>query len=744
MGGTRNLAATLGDWSARHRKSAVLGWLLLVVLAAAIGGMAGQVSLTGAENGVGESRQARQILADAHITRPSSEMVLIHSDRMEASAPEFRATVADLVAGVRGTGQTQSITDPYRAGAISADRHDALLQFAMRGADDDAAAKNVEPVQRAVDAVARAHPNLAVSEFGDASGQAWVSKTVGRDFGRAEWTAVPLALGILLVAFGALLAAVLPVLLALSAFIAANGLLAVASHALHVDSAANSVMLLIGLAVGVDYCMFYLRREREERAKGRDRASALRIAAATSGRSVLVSGLTVMVAMAGMFLSGLLLFDGFAVATILVVLIAMVGSVTVLPALLSMLGDRVEFGRIPLLGRLRRPAGGSRLWSGVLRVVLARPAVSALVAGGALLVLAAPAIGMHTEQLGPDKQLPANAPLVTTFHQITKAFPGGPVPAHVVVKATDIASPQARAAIAAFQAAAVSSGAAGGPATVTEHRAANVADIAVPLAGTGEDARSKAALAQLRTSVVPATLGHTPGLRAAVGGDLASSVDFNAQLKHAIVPVFVFVMGIAFLVMLVSFRSVTVAATAIGLNLLSICASYGVMVAVFQHGWGASLIHATPAGAIESWMPLFVFVVLFGLSMDYHVFVVSRISEARERGLSTRAAVSQGIRGTAGVVTSAAVIMVAIFAIFGSLSMQDFKQLGVGLAVAVLLDATVVRGVLLPSVMTLLGDRNWYLPRWLGWLPRISHGEEPAPVLDPRSDRPRQAAATGS
>ena len=704
----RNLAARLGGWSTGHRKTAIFGWLLLVVLATVIGGSAGQVKLTQAEQIARGSAKAEQILADAGITKPASEMVLVHGTG--DLAPAVRA----VVAGVRATGLIQDVRTPL----ISKDRHDVLVQFTLLG--DSAKAENkVQPVLDAVTAVQAAHPEMKIREFGDASGQKWFDHAIGTDFKRAEWTALPLALGILLVAFGALLAAVLPVALAMTAFMASLGLLSLISHSVHMDDSANSVMLLMGLAVGVDYCLFYIRREREERAAGRDAQTALRIAAATSGRSVLISGVTVMVAMAGMFLSGMNIFIGFAVATILVVFIAMVGSVTVLPALLSLLGDKVEFGRFR---RRKAPRDGSRFWNALLRPVLARPGLFAALSAGVLVVLALPALGMHTDKLGIDKQLPPDTALVRTYQDISRAFPGGPSPAMVVLKATDLQAPAVKQAIAAFEAAE--------PGThLTLHPAADIAELDVPLAGTGRDAVSRQALTDLRTKIIPDTLGKVG--EAYVHGDLAVSVDFNDQLQAGIVPVFVFVMGITFLLMLFSFRSVVIAATAIALNLLSVAASYGVMVAIFQHGWGVSLVGGHSAGALESWIPLFVFVVLFGLSMDYHVFVVSRIREAYDRGVPTREAVAHGIRSTAGVVTSAALIMIAVFSVFGTLSMQDFKQLGVGLAVAILLDATVVRAVLLPSVMSLLGDRNWYLPRWLNRLPSLSHTEDPTPVPIP-------------
>jgi putative drug exporter of the RND superfamily len=734
MGNRRgNIAATLGGWSVRHRKTAIFGWLLFVVVAA-FGAAAGQQQMTNDEYASGESAQAVRILDQSGISPGAGEMVLVHSDTLTVDAADVQAAVRELVSGLQATGQATDVREPYAAGLISADRHSALVQFTMAG-DATTAWKRVQPVLDAVAGVRAAHPALSVEQFGQASATKWFNDTVLRDFHRAEWTAIPLALGILLVAFGALLAAVLPVGLAMTAFFAANGLLALISHRMHVDTSTSSVMLLIGLAVGVDYCLFYLRREREERAAGQDAASALRIAAATSGRSVLVSGATVVVAMSGMFLSGMLLFGGFALATIIVVLIAMLGSVTVLPAVLSLLGDNVDRGRIPGLGRLRRPQGGSRVWGAVLRRVLARPGLSVALSAAFLLALAAPVLGMHTESLGLDKQLPADTPVVQTYHHISAAFPGGPSPAQVVVQADDIQAPQVRQAIAGFTPAALGTGLINQPIQVTTYAPQQVAVIAVPLAGNGSDSTSQRALQALRRDVIPATLSTVPGVHAYVAGDLASSMDFNDQLRRSIAPVLVFVMGMAFLLMLFSFRSVTIAAVSILLNLLSVAASFGVIVAVFQHGWGAGLVGTAGVGAIEAWLPLFAFVILFGLSMDYHVFVVSRIREAHDRGMPTREAVSHGIRATAGVVTSAAVIMVAVFGVLGTLSMQDFKQLGVGLAVAILLDATIVRAVLLPSVLTLLGQRTWYLPRWLSWLPQRTIAEpareaalEPAPV----------------
>jgi RND superfamily putative drug exporter len=647
-----------------------------------------------------------------------------------------RSAVADLRARLQATGKVAPVADPYANQMISEDGHSVLVQAAMLG-DPMTASKRVQPLQDAAAAVRAAYPQVRIDQFGDGSAGQWFDDTIIKDFRRAEWTAVPLALGILLVAFGAFLAAVLPVGLALTSFLAANGLLAVVSHRMHLDSSTSSVMLLVGLAVGVDYCMFYLRREREERAQGRTPEAALRTAAATSGRSVLVSGLTVVVAMSGMYLSGMPLFEGFGTAAILVVLVAVLGSVTVLPALLSLLGDRVNLGRVPGLAKMRRPERGSKVWGAILDRVLHRPWLSVLAATAFLLLLAAPAVGLHTERLSLDKLLPADASIMQDYQRITAVFPGGPSPADVVVKVDDVNAPAVTAAMAEFRSRAMATGLVRTPILSTPYADAGVIEIKVPLAGNGSDATSSRALEAPRQRVIPATWNRVPGAETRVTGNLAFNKDFNAHLQKAILPVVAFVLVFAFLLMLIAFRSVTIAAVTVLLNVLSMAAAFGVMVAVFQHGWGAGLVGAQGVGAIESWIPRFAFVILFGLSMDYQVFVVSRIREAHDRGLPTRAAVAHGIGISAGVVTSAAVIMVAVFAVFGTLSMTTFKQLGVGLAVAILLDATVVRAVLLPSLLAALGDRTWYLPRWLSFL---AEGDGTPP---PVAERPLVGSGRG-
>ncbi|MFG2638275.1 MMPL family transporter [Streptomyces sp. NPDC048362] len=731
----RGLAARAGGWSARHRWAAVGIWVLFVVLAMGLGSAAGRVDVDEGDQLTGETHTAARIIDDAGIKEPAGETVLIQSEggAVTATSGAFRAAVADVVEAVDGTGEVTAVTSPYDTHTVSRDGRSALVRFDLRG-DAKTAADRIEPVLKAVAGVQQRHEGLRIEEIGGASMQKQYQDAFGDDFQQAEYSAVPVALGILLIAFGALVAALLPVALAITAIMATMGLMGLVSHLQPMSDTANSVMLLVGLAVGVDYCLFYLRREREERAAGRDADTALRIAAATSGRAIVVSGVTVCVAMAGMLFTGLAEFEAMGLASLMVVAVAMVGSVTVLPALLSLLGERVEKGRLPFLGRRRRQRGaqdGSRFWSAVLRGVLARPLVSVVVAAGALLAIAAPAVGMKTQQLTLDQEFGDSLPMVQTYNRVNDAFPGGSGPAQVVVQAKDINAPEVRRALADFKQEAIASGASRGPIDIKLHDERNVALVSVPLVGGSDMDRATRSLEKLRDEVRPATLGKVDGVRAPVTGQVAGNHDFNDQLMGSVVPVFAFVVVFAFLLMLLSFRSLTIAITSIVLNLLSVAAAYGVLVAVFQHGWGASLVGAEGVGAIVTWLPLFLFVILFGLSMDYHVFVVSRIREARLRGRDTRDAIRHGVVTTAGVVTSAAVIMVAVFAIFGTLSMQSMKQMGVGLAAAVLIDATVIRGVLLPAVMALLGERNWYLPRWLHRLPDLTHDGAPETIARP-------------
>jgi uncharacterized membrane protein YdfJ with MMPL/SSD domain len=432
-----------------------------------------------------------------------------------------------------------------------------------------------------------------------------------------------------------------------------------------------------------------------------------------------VSGLTVLVAMSGMFLTGDAGFASFGVATMSVVAVAILGSLTVLPALLSKLGDNVDRLRVPFVHRLRRDDGEGRIWSAIIDRVLRRPLISAILAAGLLIALAVPALQLRTAQASIDSY---PQKFLTTYNRQKEAFPGTEIAASVVIKAPNVETRGLQEAVGQLRWRALATGVMNEPIDIDINAAKTVAHISIPVEGTGTDATSNRALAVLRDQIIPPTLGALPDAEVAVTGTTAMSKDFNDQMKRVAPLVFGFVLLFAFLLMLISFRSIVIAAKAIVLNLLSIGAAYGVLVLVFQHGWGKGLLGFEFTGGIDPFLPILLFVILFGLSMDYHVFILSRVREAYDKGMTTDEAVAHGIKTTAGVVTSAAIVMVGVFAIFGTLSMLILKQFGVGLAAAILIDATIIRAVLLPATMKLLGDWNWYLPSWLEWLPHFEHG----------------------
>jgi RND superfamily putative drug exporter len=719
-----NIAARAARWSATHRKTAIFGWLAFVIVSIAIGGAVGQRTLTHAEAVSGEAGRAEVALERSRLT-PNSEVVLVQSKDATVSDPGFEAAVADVTHSLAKVPSAVAVSSPTSGGGqVSADRHSALVEFEIPG-DSEAAEAKVDASLAAVAAAQRRHPGLRVEQFGDVSANKALEAIFERDLSKAETTSLPITLIVLVLAFGALVAAFVPLLIAFSAVLATLGLLALPSQLVPMDPNVSAVVVLVGLAVGVDYSLFYLRREREERRAGRSAEAALAAAAATSGRAVLVSGATVIVAMAGMLLSGDPTFTSFAVATMTVVAVAMFASLTVLPAVLSGLGDRVEKGRIPYLRRRRERRGGRSAWGAVVDGVMRHPVVSLVASAGVLIALAVPALGLNTVVSGPD-DLPRDIAVVQTFDRVTAAFPGEGASSKVVVEAGDVSSGPVAAAIADLRRRAEADRIAAGPVAVETSADGKVAAIDVPTVGSGSDAAATAALERIRGQLVPAAFAGVPGAAVSVTGMAAQSKDFNELLAQRLPLVFAFVLGLAFLLMLVTFRSIVVPIKAIVLNLLSVGAAYGVLVIVFQNGLGESLLGFHSNGGVSSWLPLFLFVILFGLSMDYHVLILSRVREGVDRGLSSDEAVRRGIMATAGTVTSAAIVMVAVFSIFATLSIVDMKEMGIGLAVAVLIDATIVRAVLLPAAMKLLGERNWYLPRSLAWLPRVRHAEPEA------------------
>ena len=729
-----HLASRMARWSARHRKIAIFGWLGCVIVVFAIGNfVVGTKQIVFETSGPGESGRADKIIYE-DFKQPAGESVLVQSDTLIASDPAFRATVQAVIAGVSNLDAVAKVESPFDAensGQISDDRKSVLVPMEIKGPSDDAADK-IDPVVARVEELQKAHPDFTIGSFGESTGKE-VEAAFFDDLKKAGLYSIPLTLIILLVAFGALVAAGIPLLLGLTSVLAAMGLVAIISQVLPMSDGVAALILLIGLAVGVDYTMFYLKREREERAAGRSEEAALEAAAATSGRSVLISGLTVLVAMAGMFFTRDAGFISFGVATMTVVAVAMLGSLTVLPAILSKLGDNVDRLRVPFVHRLRRDDGGGRIWGAIIDRVLRYPVVSVVLAGGLLVALAVPAYQLHTAQPSIDTY---PQKFLVTYNRLKAAFPGTEIGAQVVVKAPNVETPAVQEAIGQLKWRALDSGVMNEPIDVDVNPAKTVAVVNIPIEGSGTDATSNKALAILRDEIVPPTLGTLVATEVAVTGETAAAEDFGEQMKTAIPLVFGFVLLFAFGLMLVSFRSIVIATKAVLLNLLSVAAAYGVLVLVFQHGWGKGLLGFEFTGGIDPFLPILLFVILFGLSMDYHVFILSRIREGYDRGMSTDEAIAHGIKSTAGVVTSAAIVMVGVFCIFGALQAMLFKQFGVGLAAAILIDATIIRAILLPASMKLLGEWNWYLPKWLEWLPHFEHGEslekvEAPPVLTP-------------
>ena len=739
----------IARWSARHRIAVVVGWLVLAGTALAAGQMLGTQSQP--QYDPGQAGQAEQMLHQLNVVSPPQETVLIQARGSSAGdtyghSPQMRGTVADVVRALQGLPHAaRDIRSPLSPGGqtmVSANGRSALVTFDVAG-PHASADTTVGADQAVVARVQAAHPGLIVTEAGDASTDQAANTMMGKDFHKAELTSVPVTLILLIAVFGALIAAGIPVLLAGSAVVVAVSLLTVVSRWLPVGSSTSEVVLIIGMAVGVDYSLFYLRREREERAAGASFAEALATAAHTSGRAIVVSGLTVMISLAGLLLTGIDLFTGIAVGTIMVVGVAVIGSLTFLPAVLSLLGPWADRGRIPFLGRHRTQARPSRVWAALVRRVVRRPLLWGGAAALALLALAAPALGMRTGT--PAIDLPAKLPVVQTLDQIQRAFPGRPAPAQVVVMGGDVSGPRMRAAVASLQSRASAHGVIHQPVTAQVVGGGRGLVVSVPLAGDGTDSASSRALLDLRDQILPATVGTVPGASYAVTGNTASAHDFDSALRSRTPIVFAVVAGLALLLLMVAFRSLAIPLISIGLNLLSVGAAYGLVTLIFQDGHLQGPLGFTSFGGIIPWVPLFMFVFLFGLSMDYHVFILSRIRELRAGGRSHCDAVVGGVSACSGVVTSAAVIMVAVFSIFATLSLIELKMIGVGLASAVLIDATIVRGVLVPAALALLGERSWYFPRWLEWLPgwRLEPAG-PDPLASVPAAQPPRAAETGS
>ncbi len=693
----------LAAWSVRRPWRALAVWLAFVALCLGVGfGIAGVQKVDPDTAGVGDSGRADTAIARVFGTSYVDEYVLVRRrDGTAISGADLAAANRQLRQRLSGVNGIQQIGAPSR----SADGRAGLIQVRL----DDTGGRSADVVAHTLAAVAQieaALPTLRLGETGEASMVKGINDTLGSDFQKAERLSLPIAFAILLLVFGALVAAALPLLLSLAAIAAAMGLAAIVSHIVPQADMIATMILLVGVAVGVDYALFLVRRARDERRLGRSATDAVLVATATSGRAIVVSGITVIISMAGLLLVGESTFTSMGLGSMLVVATAVLGAVTALPATLALLGDRVDRGRIPFLGR-RVASRRGRFWERLATRTVGRPVAALVLSAGLLGALAIPAVGM-TSRLPGFSDLPRSIPAVATFDAMRASFPARGAEHLVVITPRGglrVTSPQLVSAIAALERRATDGGLTPSPSGLEASADGRVGLLTLGFTADDTSPQAVRSLQRLRDEWIPATVGSLADV--SVGGVAAGNEDFTDLVRGNLPIVIGFVVLLTFLVMLVSFRSAAIALTTIGLNGLSVAAAYGLLVLVFQHHWFDGLLGVTTNGAVVAWLPLFMFVILFGLSMDYHVFVLSRIREAYRAGASASDAIVQGVGHTGGVVTSAAAIMIAAFAIFASLSTIDFKQLGVGLAAAILIDATIVRGVLLPATLRLLGDRVW-------------------------------------
>jgi putative drug exporter of the RND superfamily len=725
-------------WSARRRLTVIAIWVGLFLVGGLLtsrylgGALTTQADFTNNP----ESKQA-QTLLEQRLTGPrrSNEVVIVRSDATTVSDPAFKAYVRRLKADVDalGPGVVQATQDPYHADGrlVSDDQHATLIPVTMAGSLDDANNNIDQVLERTLHAKHAAGYRVWVA--GEATAAKDSNTIAEQDLRKGETIGIVAALVILIVVFGTMAAAVVPVVLAVMAIVVALGLVSLLGLAFDLSFFITNMVTMIGLAVGIDYSLFTVSRYREERARGRDKLAAIAAAGGTANRAVFFSGMTVVLALAGMLLNPTTIFRSIAAGAIAVVLVAVAASLTLLPALLAVMGDKVNALRVPVLFG-RRQADVERthgFWAGVARRVMARPVLSLLVAAGILAVAAVPLVGIRTGFAGIST-FPNDVQSKQAFAVLSRDFSGGLTsPAQIVVDG-QVRSAEVKAAIARLHAA-LQHDRAFGPPTVQTNRAGDLALVSVPVNGDPDSEAATAAVRHLRTVTIPAAFA---GVNASikVGGETAGGIDFF-DLTHFYTPLGIaFVLTLSFLLLMVVFRSVVLPALGVALNLLSAGAAYGLLVLVFQHGIGAGLFGFDKVETIEAWLPLFLFSVLFGLSMDYQVFLLSRIQERHGHTGDNRDAVAFGLRTTGGIITGAAVIMVAVFAGFAAGRLAELQQVGFGLAVAVLIDATLVRSVLVPAAMRLLGKWNWYLPRWLGWLPQLRiEGAHPAPAPGPFS-----------
>jgi uncharacterized membrane protein YdfJ with MMPL/SSD domain len=687
--------------AARRPKTTVALWLALIVACVVLGSSAGMRSLSNAGSGTGESARADARLSASGLKGPATEDVLVRSGSRARTAHAVNA----LEAGARDLPAVKSVDGPNSSPDLSrAGGRTGLVVITLRG-DPDNPDTRAADVQHFVETIAPRHPGVTFNEAGGGSEDNAITQLVNNGLHRAELISVPITLVILVLAFGALVAASVPLLLGMTSVGAALGALGLVSHIAPNGSSTAPVVVLIGLAVGVDYSLFYIRRERAERRSGASADAALAATSATVGRAILVAGMTVVIGLAGLLFTGFGVFTSMALGAILVVLIAVIGSLTVLPAMLALLGDRIDRGRI---WRRRRRAGGARsrrsAWQVLAAGVTSRPRTSLALAVVILAALAAPVISIQTAEPGQNDVSP-NTPIRVAERAIERAFPGSTDTADLVISGHGLNRKPAVAQLQTIGRRGQRITGGRGAVAMQISRDGQTAQLQIPMPESSLTVADHK-VQTLRHELEPAVASAIPGAHADLTGDYAGNLDFSSRLSHVTPLVIAFVLGLAFILLIATFRSWQLALSVMGLNLLSVGAAFGVLVAVFQHHWAQSLLGFQSDGAVVDWLPLFAFVVLFGLSMDYTVLVLERAREARLAGASAKQAAAEALACTGGTVTSAAIVMIAVFSVFATLPLLEFKQLGVGLAAAIALDATIVRGLALPAALTLLGDRG--------------------------------------
>ena len=719
----------LARWSATHPWWVVAASVLIVVLAMLA--MNAVETKTLEYSGEGEAAVGARLIEDKFkIEPPPTEQVVFSNPSLDASDAAFRTTVEELVQQLRALPEVASVASFYDTGdssMVSEDGHVVLARVELKNDDSDGIDPILEMVRAAADTT-----GFEVGMVGQTSLEKAVSAIVEEDFQRIMMITLVLGLTIMIIAFRAVVAALIPLVLAIGAIFTTIGIATLLSQVVAMDEVYTEVVLLMGMAVGIDYSLFIISRYRGERKAGRSKLDAIAVASNTTGRAVFCAGVTVVLSLAGLFLTFTSIFTSLAIGAIIVVLIAIVGSLTLLPALLSILGDNINRLRVPIIGR-DKGAGNGGIWSAIADRVLARPVVFATVVTVALVALAVPIYSLNMGFNSGSNAFHDAVEGKRALQLLEENFTSGlAAPAFVVVEAPDVLSAQVQASVDSLIDNLGQDTQFFPPFDVTVNEAGDLLYVAVPTVGAIDDEEAEMAVRHLRDNVVPVAFAGS-GAQTYVSGATAGTLDFNDHISGTAPYVFAFVLGLSFLLLLVMFRSIVIPVKAIALNLLSVGAAYGVLVAVFQWGWGVGLLGMESADVIEAWLPLFLFAILFGLSMDYHMLLLSRIKEAYDQGHSNEESVSIGIKLTAGQITSAAAVMVGVFAAFALGREIGLKQFGVGLGVAVLIDATVIRSILLPASMKLLGDRNWYLPRWLEWLPKLSSEDGKAPELRPAS-----------